>query len=40
MQKKKLLWVSLSFLSHQGDKIKGTVIESGKDVYLKMVDEQ
>ena len=31
--------MALNFLSSQGDRVKGTVIESGKDVFCKMMDE-
>ena len=40
LNRKKLLWACLSYLSCQGDKIKGSVIDSGKDVYMRIINEQ
>ena len=40
LHRKKLQTMCLGYLSSYGDKIKGSVIENGKDVYMKMIDEQ
>ena len=38
LNRKKLLLSCLGYLSTQGDKIKGGVIENGKEVYMRMMD--
>lgn len=38
INRRRLLWVCLNYLSYQADKIKGNVIESGKDVYSRMME--
>jgi hypothetical protein len=40
LTRKRLLWVCLNYLSAQGDRVKGSLIESGKEVYLRMLDDQ
>ena len=40
LNRRKLLVSCLGYLSTQGDKIKGGIIENGKEVYLRMMDEQ
>ncbi len=38
MNRRRLLSMCLNFLVYQSDKIKGNLIESGKEVYSKMVE--
>ena len=38
LNRKKLLLSCLGYLATQGDKIKGGVIENGKEVYMRMMD--
>jgi hypothetical protein len=38
-QRRKLVAAYLNFLVFHSDKIKGTLIESGKDIYNRMMDE-
>ena len=38
INRKKLLMVCLNYFSVQGDKIKGSILENGKDVYIRMMD--
>ena len=39
MMRRRLATACLTFLAYHSDKIKGEVIESGKELYLRMADE-
>lgn len=39
LNKRKLGIICLSYLIFHGDKIKGNILENGKDVYLRMIEE-